>query len=176
MPQLFARLGVAGGLLIVAGGLAYSAGAAVYACAAPTRHRPCSATTRSSTCWSSPGSPPTSWPSACTHCPAAERTGLRILWLSQQCCLISVYLELDCTCLAKIRPTVHRGERGRRGQQHRGWGRRSGAGRQVGHLAASTALPVGIAAALVLFELHLLYQQQRATDRVLQPPAGSGSS
>jgi hemolysin III len=30
-PQLFARLGVTGGLLIVAGGLAYSAGAAVYA-------------------------------------------------------------------------------------------------------------------------------------------------
>jgi hemolysin III len=30
MPQLFARLGVAGGLLIVAGGLIYSAGAAVY--------------------------------------------------------------------------------------------------------------------------------------------------
>jgi hemolysin III len=31
MPQLFARLGVAGGLLILAGGLVYSAGAAVYA-------------------------------------------------------------------------------------------------------------------------------------------------
>jgi hemolysin III len=30
-PQLFTRLGVTGGLLIVAGGLAYSAGAAVYA-------------------------------------------------------------------------------------------------------------------------------------------------
>jgi hemolysin III len=30
MPQLFARLGVAGGLLLVAGGLVYSAGAAVY--------------------------------------------------------------------------------------------------------------------------------------------------
>ena len=29
MPQLFARLGVAGGLLIIAGGLVYSAGAAV---------------------------------------------------------------------------------------------------------------------------------------------------
>ena len=49
-------------------------------------------------------------------------------------------------------------------------------GRQVGHLAASTALPVGIAAALVLFGLHLLYQHQRATDRVLQPPAEAGSS
>src|SRR4029453_5091622 len=30
MPQLFAGLGVAGGLLIVAGGLVYSAGVAVY--------------------------------------------------------------------------------------------------------------------------------------------------
>jgi hemolysin III len=30
MPQLFARMGMAGGLLIVAGGLIYSAGAAVY--------------------------------------------------------------------------------------------------------------------------------------------------
>ena len=30
MPQLFTRLGLAGGLLILAGGLAYSAGAAVY--------------------------------------------------------------------------------------------------------------------------------------------------
>jgi hemolysin III len=35
MPQLFARLGVAGGLLIVAGGLLYSAGAAVYALRRP---------------------------------------------------------------------------------------------------------------------------------------------
>jgi hemolysin III len=35
MPQLFARLGVAGGLLIVAGGLAYSAGAAIYALRRP---------------------------------------------------------------------------------------------------------------------------------------------
>jgi hemolysin III len=34
-PQLFARLGLAGGLLIVAGGLAYSAGAAVYALRRP---------------------------------------------------------------------------------------------------------------------------------------------
>jgi hemolysin III len=30
MPQLFARLGVTGGLLLVAGGLVYSTGAAVY--------------------------------------------------------------------------------------------------------------------------------------------------
>ena len=35
MPQLFVRLGVAGGLLIVARGLAYSAGAAVYALRRP---------------------------------------------------------------------------------------------------------------------------------------------
>jgi hemolysin III len=35
MPQLFARLGVAGGLLIVAGGLLYTAGAAVYALRRP---------------------------------------------------------------------------------------------------------------------------------------------
>jgi hemolysin III len=35
MPQLFTRLGVAGGLLIVAGGLVYSAGAAVYAMRRP---------------------------------------------------------------------------------------------------------------------------------------------
>jgi hemolysin III len=34
-PQLFARLGVAGGLLIVAGGLAYTAGAAIYALRRP---------------------------------------------------------------------------------------------------------------------------------------------
>jgi hemolysin III len=34
-PQLFARLGLAGGLLIVTGGLAYSAGAAVYALRRP---------------------------------------------------------------------------------------------------------------------------------------------
>jgi len=35
MPQLFSRLGVVGGLLIVAGGLVYSAGAAVYALRRP---------------------------------------------------------------------------------------------------------------------------------------------
>jgi hemolysin III len=35
MPQLFARLGVTGGLLIVVGGLVYSAGAAVYALRRP---------------------------------------------------------------------------------------------------------------------------------------------
>jgi hemolysin III len=35
MPQLFARLGMTGGLLIVVGGLVYSAGAAVYALRRP---------------------------------------------------------------------------------------------------------------------------------------------
>jgi hemolysin III len=35
VPQLFAHLGVAGGLLLIAGGLAYSAGAAVYALRRP---------------------------------------------------------------------------------------------------------------------------------------------
>jgi hemolysin III len=35
MPQLFARLGMTGGLLIVAGGVVYSAGAAVYALRRP---------------------------------------------------------------------------------------------------------------------------------------------
>jgi hemolysin III len=35
MPQLFARLGMAGGLLLITGGLAYSAGAAVYALRRP---------------------------------------------------------------------------------------------------------------------------------------------
>jgi hemolysin III len=35
MPQLFVRLGVPGGMLIVAGGLVYSAGAAVYALRRP---------------------------------------------------------------------------------------------------------------------------------------------
>jgi hemolysin III len=35
MPQLFTRLGVAGGLLLVAGGVVYSAGAAIYALRRP---------------------------------------------------------------------------------------------------------------------------------------------
>jgi hypothetical protein len=47
---------------------------------------------------------------------------------------------------------------------------------KVGHLATNAALSVGITAAVVLFGLHLLYQQQRATDPVLQPPAASASS
>jgi hypothetical protein len=45
---------------------------------------------------------------------------------------------------------------------------------KVGHLMASAALPVGIVVAVVLFGLHLLYQQQRAGSLVLPPPAGSG--
>jgi hypothetical protein len=47
---------------------------------------------------------------------------------------------------------------------------------KVGHLMASAALPVGIVVAVVLFGLHLLYQQQRAGSLVLPPPAGSGSA
>jgi hypothetical protein len=38
------------------------------------------------------------------------------------------------------------------------------------------ALAVGIAAAVVLFGLHLLYQQQRAASLVLQPPAQASSA
>jgi hypothetical protein len=47
---------------------------------------------------------------------------------------------------------------------------------KVASLAAGAALAVGIVAAVVLFGLHLLYQQQRASDRVLQPPAASALS
>jgi hypothetical protein len=47
---------------------------------------------------------------------------------------------------------------------------------KVVSLATGAALAVGIAAAVVLFGLHLLYQQQRASDRVLQPPAASALS
>ena len=47
---------------------------------------------------------------------------------------------------------------------------------KVGTVAASSALPVGIVVAVVLFGLHLLYQQQRAGYLVLQPPAAAGSS
>jgi hypothetical protein len=46
---------------------------------------------------------------------------------------------------------------------------------RVGSLTVSSALPVGIAAGVVLFGLHLLYQQQRAGYLVLQPPAASAS-
>jgi hypothetical protein len=37
-------------------------------------------------------------------------------------------------------------------------------------------LPVGIAAAVVLFGLHLLYQQRRAAFLVLRPPAQPASA
>jgi hypothetical protein len=47
---------------------------------------------------------------------------------------------------------------------------------KVGHLAASAALPVGIAAAVVLFGLHLLYQQQRTTDLPPRPQGRAGSA
>jgi hypothetical protein len=47
---------------------------------------------------------------------------------------------------------------------------------QVGTLEASSTLPIGIAVAVVLFGLHLLYQQQRAGSLVLQPPDAAGSS
>jgi hypothetical protein len=43
-------------------------------------------------------------------------------------------------------------------------------------LATGAALAVGITAAVVLFGLHLLYQQQRATDRVLRPPTEASSA
>jgi hypothetical protein len=43
-------------------------------------------------------------------------------------------------------------------------------------LATGAALAVGITAAVVLFRLHLQYQQQRATDRVLRPPAQASST
>jgi hemolysin III len=106
MPQLFARLGVAGGLLVVVGGLVYSAGRPCMPCAAPTRYRPSSATTRSSTFWSSPGSPPTSWPSACSRCPPAERAGLRALWLSSSAASDTSAWELDRTCVDTHRGTL----------------------------------------------------------------------
>ena len=41
---------------------------------------------------------------------------------------------------------------------------------RVASLAAGAALAVGIAAAVALFGLHLLYQQQRAASLVLRPP------
>ena len=47
---------------------------------------------------------------------------------------------------------------------------------KVASMATGAALAVGVTAAVVLFGLHLLYQQQRATDRVLQPPAASALS
>jgi hypothetical protein len=47
---------------------------------------------------------------------------------------------------------------------------------KVAHLATGAVLAVGSTAAVVLFGLHLLYQQQRATDRILQPSAEAGLS
>ncbi len=46
---------------------------------------------------------------------------------------------------------------------------------KVTSLAAGAALAVGITAAVILFGLHLLYQQQRAASLVLRPPAQSAS-
>lgn len=42
---------------------------------------------------------------------------------------------------------------------------------KVTSLATGAALAVGSATAVVLFGLHLLYQQQRAAFLVLRPPA-----
>jgi hypothetical protein len=47
---------------------------------------------------------------------------------------------------------------------------------KVASLATGAALAVGITAAVVLFGLHLLYQQQRAAFLVLQPPAQPSSA
>ena len=47
---------------------------------------------------------------------------------------------------------------------------------KVASLATGAALAVGIAAAVVLFGLHLLYQQQRAASLVLRPPAQASSA
>ena len=47
---------------------------------------------------------------------------------------------------------------------------------KVASLATGAALAVGITAAVVLFGLHLLYQQQRAAPLVLQPPARASSA
>ena len=47
---------------------------------------------------------------------------------------------------------------------------------RVASLATGAALAVGIAAAVVLFGLHLLYQQQRAAFLVPQPPAQAASA
>jgi hypothetical protein len=45
---------------------------------------------------------------------------------------------------------------------------------KVGRLATGAALAVGIAAAVVLFGLQLLYQERRAA--VLRPPAEAASA
>jgi hemolysin III len=88
MPELFARLGMAGGLLLVAGGLAYSAGAAIYALRRPDPAPAVFGYHEVFPCWSSPGSPPTSWPSACTPCRPAERT--------RSICLLDLEVPVRC--------------------------------------------------------------------------------
>jgi hypothetical protein len=47
---------------------------------------------------------------------------------------------------------------------------------KVASLATGAALAVGTAAAVVLFGLHLLYQQQRAASKVLRPPTEASSA
>ena len=49
-------------------------------------------------------------------------------------------------------------------------------GAKVASLATGAALAVGITAAVVLFGLHLLYQQQRAASLVPRPPAQASSA
>jgi hypothetical protein len=71
---------------------------------------------------------------------------------------------------------VHRSQRDRRDQQHRGRGRPGPAGGQGREPDDGRRAGGRIAAAVVLFGLHLLYQQQRAADRVLRPPAQASSA
>jgi hypothetical protein len=47
---------------------------------------------------------------------------------------------------------------------------------KVASMATGAGLAVGIAAAVVLFGLHLLYQQQRAASLVLRPPVQAASA
>ena len=47
---------------------------------------------------------------------------------------------------------------------------------KVTSLATSAALAVGSTAAVVLFGLHLLYQQERAASLVLRPPTQASST
>jgi hypothetical protein len=47
---------------------------------------------------------------------------------------------------------------------------------KVASLATGAALAVGITAAVVLFGVHLLYQQQRAASLVPRPPAQPSSA
>ncbi len=73
MPQLFARLGVTGGLLLVAGGPVYSTGAAVYGLRRPDPVPAVLGYHEVFHLLVIAGSPPTSWPSACSSCHPAER-------------------------------------------------------------------------------------------------------